>query len=887
MRRIHAFTFKPIGIHSIMIRLSQTVTVGFRSVAVVCVVAFMVTGAVFAAPGDWPELRQNPHLTGIQPLPGAMTFAPEAFARFDLGRSQPSVAPVTRADGTILGLSLVSGRLLCFDQSGALRWESHPPGLNYSAITATEDLNGDGSVEILLQAGRPAEPYGAAALVSLDDGSLIWRYDVDPMSYAWYLYTDHYLPDRSDKQIVVIMHGYPPDNDNGYIALFAFDGTSRVPQQQWRYDFSEYTCFPSLLRTDLDGDGVKELVVETHSRMWFLDAVTGKLKQFVKWDVSPGNVRSYGLVKFVDLNHDGREDFLCIANFSQHHEVLLNKNGTMEKAWSYGWPESVTTGKVVTTWAEPPDVDVDGDGGLEIVVSMYNSENDNAWLTRIYDAVTGKMKYRIPDVVAVATADVNGDGAWDILANVCKDPTQAALEGARLISCADGVKTLWEDADATAISLAGDGTPRVTKDGTTYALAYSKDGGVTLAPWTPPPPPERPEFHNIPAIVGPAMPKLLAADLTGDEAYEVVLYQEPTVRVLSLDGNAFKAQFESKSTSVPVVADLDGDGVNEIVETDVAPGHCPIIEARSLAGESKTIWHTELPPPDRTGLPATTRAAYVRTGRFTGGKNPDLYLWAGTPLVRSTVLVGKTGKMVWDKGETPNLERYWGPSVNQASVYDFNGDGKEDLVFTNPDYYCIADGPTGEPLLGPLFPPQIFDQPSQGLYTLPAILDRPEGDPIVCLVAGHYFQAAMSLHAKPMWYKLPPAGEARCAEEGFMRLPDDTWLIGFGRQNGNFACLNVSDGSVRWELPVEASCTDVATCDIDGDGQQEFIFGTSHGTLYAVRDGGDHPVVVWQKTLTAGAGAPIAADVNADGLSDIIVPTNDGYVSLFVSQKPD
>lgn len=168
---------------------------------------------------------------------------------------------------------------------------------------------------------------------------------------------------------------------------------------------------------------------------------------------------------------------------------------------------------------------------------------------------------------------------------------------------------------------------------------------------------------------------------------------------------------------------------------------------------------------------------------------------------------------------------------------------------------------------------------------MPAILDRSSGGSVVCLVAGHYFQAAMSLQAEPMWYKLPPAGEARCAEEGFMRLPDGSWLMGFGRQKGNFACLNVSDGSVRWELPVEASCTDVATCDIDGDGQPEFIFGTSHGTLYAVRDGGGRPVVVWQVALSAGAGAPIAADVNADGLSDIIVPTNDGYVNLYVSTK--
>ena len=56
---------------------------------------------------------------------------------------------------------------------------------------------------------------------------------------------------------------------------------------------------------DLDGDGVKEMVVETHSRMWILDAPTGAVKQFYKWDVSPANVRSYGL--FGSQSHRGVE----------------------------------------------------------------------------------------------------------------------------------------------------------------------------------------------------------------------------------------------------------------------------------------------------------------------------------------------------------------------------------------------------------------------------------------------------------------------------------------------------------------------------------------------------------------------------------------------------
>lgn len=576
--------------------------------------------ASLASPGDWPEPRQNAQLTGIQSLPGSMTSVPELYARFDLGHSQPSVSPVTLPDGSIVGLSLVSGRLLCFEQSGELRWESHPAGLNYSEIVATEDLNGDGVSEVLLKAGRPAEPYGAAAMVSLVDGSLIWRYNVDPMSYAWYLYADQYLPERSDKQLVVIMHGYPPDEENGYIAFFGFHGESQAPVQHWRYDFDEYTCFPSLLRTDLDGDGVQELAVETHSRMWFFDVATGAMKQFAKWDVSPANMRSYGLVKFVDLNKDGREDFLCIANFAQHHEVLLNVDGEMEKAWSYGWPESVTTGKVVTTWPEPPDVDVDGDGGLEIVVSMYNSEDGNAWLTRIYDAVTGELKYRIPGVVAVSAADVDGDGDWEIFGNASTDPTQAKVDGAGLYAITGGaVEKLWEDIAATAVKTDRSGTLRVDKEGNRLGLRAGPDNTFALEPWAKAPNPEKPAFGELPAIVGPAMPKLLAADLAGEPGNEVLLYQEPTARILVMNGDVLEVRHEFTSSSIPVIADLNGDGTNEVVTASVGPEHRPIVEAKTYTSREEVVWRTELPPADRTGLPAP-RLAYLRTGSFTGAK---------------------------------------------------------------------------------------------------------------------------------------------------------------------------------------------------------------------------------------------------------------------------
>lgn len=575
----------------------------------------------------------------------------------------------------------------------------------------------------------------------------------------------------------------------------------------------------------------------------------------------------------------------------------------MEKAWHFGWPESVTTGKIVTTWPEPPYTDVDGDGGLEVILSMFNSEGAQTWLVRIYDAVTGKMKYRYSGMIASRCVDIDGDGAAEIIGNVSSDPTQTRLEGAQLLGVADGkLAMVWEDHKAEALDMlplrtkrgkriiTGNRLPvhqpaRIKKGQGIFTLAFDRQGRLRLDTWRAPEPEPRTDFSAIPAMQGAAMPVLLAADLTGDGTNELVLYKTPEVQVLHFTGKSLDHLATYRSDSIPVLADLNGDGQTEIVCMTVTTTTTPVVEAVTPALGNKRLWRCEFPKADRSGLPAPRRA-YIRTIHLTGQPTPDLYVWAGTPLVRSVGLNGLTGEILWEKGEVPDsparqYSRYYGPSMNYASAFDFNGDGNEDLVFTNPDYYCIADGPTADLLLGPLFPKEVFNQPSQGLYTYPAILKTKGAIPTTCLIGGHYFQAAMSLRADPYWYKLPMAGESRCGMEGFLQLEDGTWLMGFGRQNGNFACKNAANGAVQWEMPLEVSVSDVVTCDVDGDGRSEYLFGTSHGDLCAVGDGGERPRVVWKLDLGVAVGAPIAADLDGDGSCEVVVPTADGYVRVF------
>ncbi len=97
-------------------------------------------------------------------------------------------------------------------------------------------------------------------------------------------------------------------------------------------------------------------------------------------------------------------------------------------------------------------------------------------------------------------------------------------------------------------------------------------------------------------------------------------------------------------------------------------------------------------------------------------------------------------------------------------------------------------------------------------------------------------------------------------------------------ERGKFACYNVvttarSDGSST----SQASCSDVSGCDIDGDGNMEFIFSTSHGTLCAVGDDGGKPRPKLSGRLRQALrlGPPLLADMDGDGKTDIVVAGED------------
>jgi outer membrane protein assembly factor BamB len=117
-----------------------------------------------------------------------------------------------------------------------------------------------------------------------------------------------------------------------------------------------------------------------------------------------------------------------------------------------------------------------------------------------------------------------------------------------------------------------------------------------------------------------------------------------------------------------------------------------------------------------------------------------------------------------------------------------------------------------------------------------------------------------------------------------LRLPgiadvhgDGRLCIGICRANGTFSCLEGTTGKELWSLDLRSTTADIVSCDIDGDGKEEFIAGTTDGRLIAIgTDVSGKGAIRWSVNIGFALGSPVVADVDGDGCCEVLVVSGDG-----------
>jgi hypothetical protein len=397
-------------------------------------------------------------------------------------------------------------------------------------------------------------------------------------------------------------------------------------------------------------------------------------------------------------------------------------------------------------------------------------------------------------------------------------------------------------------------------------------------------------------------PPPLVADLAGQRRI-LVRDSAGNYLVCSSDGKSerifVERLFETPEPVVdvtgmgPLVCDVDGDGENEVLATVTDPKGrraCVILD-----GNGKEKHRLELLP----GMTTLNRGPTGRLGPGRGrwimlrmsGEGPDherLYL--------VTAYDGQTGKQLWVR----NHYGLYGTNPVQflahfpGAVLDYDGDGADDWLVCSENFYGIISVRENKDLVGPV----ILSDALAGhwtAYSFPAVGSlHPDGKPLVFHNSAYALALVTDLEGRPVWHfgmtrdtagrwgqfvdvngdgrrevlHTQPDGVLRCFAPGPpARCPTCP---------ADAALASGKESDARWQLDLGRPISRMIAADLDGDGRRELLFGGDDGKLHALGERDGKPRLLWSAALGRRVGEPILVDLDGDGRPEVLVPVEDG-----------
>jgi hypothetical protein len=482
---------------------------------------------------------------------------------------------------------------------------------------------------------------------------------------------------------------------------FASAGVISEPVLKWQRggcytSWCETGWYSSPAIVDVDGDGIGEVVASAYSIV-ALEGADGALiwRAASGHDVTePGaaNVgRTWPGIAVADVDGDGALE-LVTAHGGGWVSVY-----TLAGVFEPGWPVQPVANELRSLSLG----DLDRDGTFEILVGFARGSNENAWVLEH----TGAVRPGWPQVGAggggsswgiygatTAIADLDGDAELELLVPsdvhyACAyQPNGAHIPAAALYTprtwgqvglwvdpipeergwgACDGTpieswRTNMAEGPATVADLDGDGATEIVITGRTYDCT---SGETTL-------------FHGV---------YVLNHDRTRFNGAAGNWYHVPTNQgaPLSMDYNVIES-----AQPAPAVADLDGDGVLEIVYSDFAGkvhafwldrsehGSWPVSVYSAAAGYYRYASEPAVVDLDGDGADEVLVATWTQHGSSAAG---TLLVISGTGAVLHTVAI-PIGP------GTPN----WGGALAAPTLGDIDGDADLELVLQTATAGVVA-----------------------------------------------------------------------------------------------------------------------------------------------------------------------------------------------------
>lgn len=881
--------------------------------------------------GDWPLWRRDLRNTAISPLVGTMKTAPGVAWSHIVGREAPGVQLVD-LDGDQCEELLVSesGAMAAHRQNGSLLWRQRFDNVRVWNCT---DIDADGERELIVNVGNPQVLH----ILSARDGRVRFRFDELAKPGIGGIRLVKFQPDDNDLHAIVWSNlkeiGYclsfrdgverpviewtfdwkrtffapctalaDMDRDGRldlvvvtYNTVFIYD--TRNGQPKHTFEWNSGRNYGTLVVKDVDADGWPDLVMLADSLREHVAVIRNEQGQSLRvlWD------------KFYEQNYP--EDHVSLQILTESVDDF-DGDGRTEVVYSVfddrvdkRWRTLVVDALTGELERELPGQYVDAAAPLfpgRPPVLLLSRPTDRGTLQterhEVWSGTGGDWRKigELPPGKLILSRPTYGYPPEE------SQPVTGQSRGAptRVVHSLPGIDgppglLVLRDGGRRVVFLTGDsagvlsqtwsaGLPEGTSDGSTLSIVRGSpatemsarlvhsgtDGRARILEA------DQKSIAEIPTALGPITHPVVARLKPGEAPSFVFIDGKNRLHCLrspgkgkppelawSQPGFAWQTVYvpSLRGLGVPHIADVDGDGSREIL---IARDPDLLVALDSSGGVAKS-WK----------FPA--RPVQWTVGRFDEDEVPDLLVSypTGAVIDLATVAVsGKDGKQIW--------QSHCGNG--SVALHDLDGDGVDDVIHRDLYERRTLDGRTGRDLL------PIVMQPGNHTPALPR-LDA-TGAPLgIWWLGGHWSLSGDGPDGKQLWneWTAPTAvhgiadvdGDGNLALGGvtagqLYRLPGP---IPFDGPDREFQCHDLTTGRFKWSLPIGTTSTGVVSADVDGDGKQEFLLGTTDGRLLAVASASpDAGRILWEVALPAAAGVPVVCDADEDGSADIVVSCADG-----------
>lgn len=348
---------------------------------------------------------------------------------------------------------------------------------------------------------------------------------------------------------------------------------------------------------------------------------------------------------------------------------------------------------------------------------------------------------------------------------------------------------------------------------------------------------------------------------------------------------------QAKADNAVPLFDLDGNGALEMLLTDRVAGQSRV---RLVSAGGTTVWTHVFSGADALG------SVYMWTvGKFRPGTRKDVFvsgLAGGNDSDISFVLDSATGTVLWRKEEA--TQRQFGPCCGYPAVSEVGSSGLDRVLLQAKDelwsvHYDTTAAAFHEDDLG-----VIAFNGSNTLYQTPTIVDVEGDGSLDWLGTSGYrgiFRQQLGVDAgghvvdTPVWYVDTPDWDLYEAQTAVADVTGDGVTdLGVLHLAGHFQSINADTATHQWSYTVGSNTRGVATADINGDGDVDYVFGTADGRIIALNGAlglSASQRVLW--TLAGEIDGPVGqiavADVDGDGDSEIAATAGDGYLYVIGS----